>query len=192
MAILGTVARCPIPTAPHYSPDVSARSPLLSSTTRVEGTACQRREYSSFVGLQPALRLRRAIGSAARVRQQNQHRRAHVALRYAGATRASYWFWSHNAGCHDDVGRLPAPLTKWSEQNETAYETCAHWRRSNKIYRAGSSQSRNQRAVCLLDAEREFLKHAFATGADGRLLNPEQVYACPKKSGKTTFAAPST
>ena len=41
----------------------------------------------------------------------------------------------------------------------------------------------------LLDAEREFLKHAFATGADGRLLYPEQVYACPKKSGKTTFAA---
>jgi len=44
----------------------------------------------------------------------------------------------------------------------------------------------------LLDAEREFLKHAFATGADGRLLYPKQVYACPKKSGKTTFAAPST
>jgi phage terminase large subunit-like protein len=41
----------------------------------------------------------------------------------------------------------------------------------------------------LLDAEREFLKHAFATGADGRLLYPEQVYSCPKKSGKTTFAA---
>jgi phage terminase large subunit-like protein len=41
----------------------------------------------------------------------------------------------------------------------------------------------------LLDAERAFLKHAFATGADGRLLYPEQVYACPKKSGKTTFAA---
>ena len=41
----------------------------------------------------------------------------------------------------------------------------------------------------LLNAEREFLKHAFATDADGRLLYPEQVYACPKKSGKTTFAA---
>ena len=41
----------------------------------------------------------------------------------------------------------------------------------------------------LLGAEREFLKHAFATGADGRLLYPEQVYACPKKSGKTTLAA---
>ena len=41
----------------------------------------------------------------------------------------------------------------------------------------------------LLDAERAFLTHAFATGPDGRLLYPEQVYACPKKSGKTTFAA---
>ena len=41
----------------------------------------------------------------------------------------------------------------------------------------------------LLEAERAFLMHAFATNADGRLLYPEQVYACPKKSGKTTFAA---
>jgi phage terminase large subunit-like protein len=41
----------------------------------------------------------------------------------------------------------------------------------------------------LLDAERNFLKHAFATDADGRLLYPEQAYAAPKKSGKTGFAA---
>jgi phage terminase large subunit-like protein len=41
----------------------------------------------------------------------------------------------------------------------------------------------------LLDAERAFLAFAFATGADGRLRYPEQVYACPKKSGKTAFAA---
>jgi Phage Terminase len=41
----------------------------------------------------------------------------------------------------------------------------------------------------LLDAEREFLKHAFRVGPNGRLLYPEQVYACPKKSGKTGFAA---
>jgi Phage Terminase len=34
-----------------------------------------------------------------------------------------------------------------------------------------------------------FLRYAFATGSDGRLLYPEQIYACPKKSGKTTFAA---
>ena len=41
----------------------------------------------------------------------------------------------------------------------------------------------------LLPAERRFLEHAFARGDDGRLLYPEQVYSCPKKSGKTTFAA---
>jgi phage terminase large subunit-like protein len=41
----------------------------------------------------------------------------------------------------------------------------------------------------LLPAERRFLAHAFKTGADGRLLYPEQVYSCPKKSGKTAFAA---
>jgi hypothetical protein len=41
----------------------------------------------------------------------------------------------------------------------------------------------------LLPAERAFLRHAFKTDKHGRLLYPEQVYACPKKSGKTTFAA---
>jgi hypothetical protein len=41
----------------------------------------------------------------------------------------------------------------------------------------------------LLDAERAFLEHAFKTNSNGRLLYPEQVYACPKKSGKTGFAA---
>ncbi len=45
------------------------------------------------------------------------------------------------------------------------------------------------RPFVLLPAEREFLKHVFRTGADGRLLYPELVYSCPKKSGKTTFAA---
>jgi phage terminase large subunit-like protein len=41
----------------------------------------------------------------------------------------------------------------------------------------------------LLKAEKRFLKHAFKRHRNGRLLYPEQVYACPKKSGKTTFAA---
>jgi hypothetical protein len=41
----------------------------------------------------------------------------------------------------------------------------------------------------LLDAERQFLAYAFKTGDDGRLLYGEQVYAAPKKSGKTAFAA---
>ena len=41
----------------------------------------------------------------------------------------------------------------------------------------------------LLPAERDFLEHAFALDGDGRLLYPEQVFAAPKKSGKTGFAA---
>ena len=41
----------------------------------------------------------------------------------------------------------------------------------------------------LLDAEREFLKHAFQTNDDGRLLYSEQIFGAPKKSGKTGFAA---
>jgi hypothetical protein len=41
----------------------------------------------------------------------------------------------------------------------------------------------------LLKAEKTFLRHAFRRRPNGRLLYPEQVYACPKKSGKTTFAA---
>ena len=40
----------------------------------------------------------------------------------------------------------------------------------------------------LLPAERAFLEHAFKRDDDDRLLYPEQIYSCPKKSGKTTFA----
>jgi hypothetical protein len=41
----------------------------------------------------------------------------------------------------------------------------------------------------LLPAERTFLRFAFKTDRRGKLVYPEQVYACPKKSGKTAFAA---
>jgi terminase large subunit-like protein len=41
----------------------------------------------------------------------------------------------------------------------------------------------------LLDAEKRFIGEAFRTDGDGRLLYPEQVYAAPKKSGKTGFGA---
>jgi phage terminase large subunit-like protein len=41
----------------------------------------------------------------------------------------------------------------------------------------------------LLPAERTFLQHAFTLNDRGRLVYPEQVYSCPKKSGKTTLAA---
>jgi phage terminase large subunit-like protein len=41
----------------------------------------------------------------------------------------------------------------------------------------------------LLVAERAFIVHALKTDADGRLIYSEWVYAAPKKSGKTGFAA---
>jgi hypothetical protein len=41
----------------------------------------------------------------------------------------------------------------------------------------------------LLPAECIFLQQAFQLNERGRLLYPEQVYSCPKKSGKTTIAA---
>jgi hypothetical protein len=46
-----------------------------------------------------------------------------------------------------------------------------------------------KRPFVLLEAERAFLAHAFRLDDNGKLLYPEQVYSCPKKSGKTTFAA---
>ncbi len=45
-----------------------------------------------------------------------------------------------------------------------------------------------KRPFRLLDAERVFLDHAFILDDNGRLLYPELIYACPKKSGKTTYA----
>jgi Terminase large subunit, ATPase domain len=41
----------------------------------------------------------------------------------------------------------------------------------------------------LLPAELAFLRPAFQTDADGRLIYSEQIYSAPKKSGKTAFAA---
>jgi phage terminase large subunit-like protein len=41
----------------------------------------------------------------------------------------------------------------------------------------------------LLPAQKQFFAHAWSRNGDGRLLYPEQVYACPKKSGKTATAA---
>src|SRR5207247_3849921 len=46
-----------------------------------------------------------------------------------------------------------------------------------------------ERPVEILPAQRSFLAHAFKTGEGGKLLYPELLYSCPKKSGKTTFAA---
>ncbi len=41
----------------------------------------------------------------------------------------------------------------------------------------------------LVEAERQFLRHAFQTDVDGRLVYQEQAFSASKKSGKTGFAA---
>jgi hypothetical protein len=41
----------------------------------------------------------------------------------------------------------------------------------------------------LLEAQRKFFAHAWRTDENGRLLFPEQIFAAPKKSGKTETAA---
>lgn len=41
----------------------------------------------------------------------------------------------------------------------------------------------------LVEAERQFIKHAFQLDADGRLLYPMLVYSAPKKSRKSEFAS---
>jgi phage terminase large subunit-like protein len=45
------------------------------------------------------------------------------------------------------------------------------------------------RPFTLLPAERAFLAYAFQLDDSGKLKFPELLYSCPKKSGKTTFAA---
>jgi phage terminase large subunit-like protein len=47
----------------------------------------------------------------------------------------------------------------------------------------------SKRPFVLLDAEVQFLRHALTFDAHGRLKYSELLYSCPKKSGKTTFAA---
>jgi hypothetical protein len=63
-------------------------------------------------------------------------------------------------------------LDRWRRDHVGFIETVLHDPETGKPYK-------------LLDAELQFLDHAFRTGADGRLLYPEQVFAAPKKSGKT-------
>jgi hypothetical protein len=70
----------------------------------------------------------------------------------------------------------PVRLKRWRAAPSAFIEELLHDPETGKPYR-------------LLPAERRFLKLAFKFGRHGRLLYPEQLYACPKKSGKTVFAA---
>jgi phage terminase large subunit-like protein len=69
-----------------------------------------------------------------------------------------------------------ASLARWRADPIAFIEEVLHDPETRKPYR-------------LLDAERRFLEHAFKTDGSGRLEYPEQLYACPKKSGKTAFSA---
>jgi phage terminase large subunit-like protein len=71
---------------------------------------------------------------------------------------------------------MATSLTRWRADACAFIEEVLHDPETGKPFR-------------LLTAEREFLAYAFRTDATGRLLYPEQVYAAPKKSGKTGFAA---
>jgi len=44
----------------------------------------------------------------------------------------------------------------------------------------------------LLDAEKQFLAHAYQTDEAGRLVYPEQVYACPKIKWKKRACCPAS
>ena len=67
-------------------------------------------------------------------------------------------------------------LARWRSRPTAFIEEVLHDPETGRPYR-------------LLPAERAFLDHAFETNRDGRLRYPEQLYAAPKKSGKTAFAA---
>jgi hypothetical protein len=75
----------------------------------------------------------------------------------------------------------------------TAEETSAHLRRRWRSDPASFIHDtmvdpETGKPFELLPAETEFFKHAFKTDRKGRLLYPEQIFAAPKKSGKTGFA----
>jgi Phage Terminase len=67
-------------------------------------------------------------------------------------------------------------LDYWRERPDEFIETCLINPETGKPF-------------ALLDAEREFLRHALRTDADGRLLYPELIFGAIKKTGKTGFAA---
>jgi phage terminase large subunit-like protein len=70
------------------------------------------------------------------------------------------------------------------------HTSLARWRQQPISFIEGVlNDPETKKPFVLLDAERRFLEHAFKLDDDGRLLYPEQVYSCPKKSGKTTYAA---
>jgi phage terminase large subunit-like protein len=66
----------------------------------------------------------------------------------------------------------------------------AHWRRRPcEFIETVLHNPQDGAPFKLLPAEKQFLEHAFKLGANGKLLFSDWLYSCPKKSGKTTWAA---
>jgi hypothetical protein len=74
------------------------------------------------------------------------------------------------------LGLTPEALERWRKSPASFIEAVLHNPETGKPF-------------VLFPAERRFLKHAFKTDRHGKLCYPEQVYSCPKKSGKTCFSA---
>jgi phage terminase large subunit-like protein len=73
---------------------------------------------------------------------------------------------------------------------ELTASALAHWRADPIAFvETVLVNPETRRPFELLPAERAFLAHAFQLDDNGKLLYPEQLYSCPKKSGKTTFGA---
>jgi hypothetical protein len=84
--------------------------------------------------------------------------------------------WPRTTGCAVVDHLTASALERWRRNPISFIEQCLNDPETHKPFR-------------LLPAERTFLQHAFKTDKHGRLLYPLQTYSCPKKSGKTTFAA---
>lgn len=69
-----------------------------------------------------------------------------------------------------------ANLTRWQADPVAFVEEVLHDPETGKPFR-------------LYEAQKVFLRHAVTLTPEGRLLYPEQLWAAPKKSGKTAFAA---
>lgn len=70
----------------------------------------------------------------------------------------------------------PSTLKRWQRRPESFIEEMIRDPETGAPYK-------------LLQAEKRFLRHAIKTGRDGRLQLAEWLYAAPKKSGKTAWAA---
>jgi hypothetical protein len=93
-------------------------------------------------------------------------------------------------GAARSAGGLNTPLADKNEVDPMSAEFFARWRADPCGFIEGHFYDpETGKPFVLLDAERAFLTHAFKLDEQGRLLYPEQVYSCPKKSGKTGFAA---